>query len=147
MSSAKRRPSCPGEGELKCDCVLLWVGTDHFSHILQGYFFGTVATAWLQQWQWNNHGEYGWINHVYGMPKRTLILIFWYRKIFFDIRNWFSNIRNYMIWEINFWHQKINFWYQKIITIFYIRNSCIFWYQKFDFLISFADIRNSDFLI
>ena len=62
--------------------------------------------------------------------------------IFFLYQKLIANIRNYMIWEINFWHQKINFWYQKIITIFYIRNSCIFWYQKFDFLISFADIRN-----
>ena len=77
---------------------------------------------------------------------------------FLNIRKWISDIKNYfLISNFNIWYQKItrliNFWYQKMVMIFLyqkfmyfliseihvfsdIKNSCIFLYQKIDFLTS-----------
>ena len=90
----------------------------------------------IRKWFFDNRNSIFWYQKLFSDIRNYFLIseiIFWYQKMprfsdirkwFSDIRKWFSDIRNSHI----FWYQKVIFWYQKLI----------FWYQKISIKVLFG---------
>ena len=94
-------------------------------------------------------------NGGYGTPNRILMLLFWYQKMceflisenatIFWYQKLFSDIRNYFLISENatiFWYQKLFSDIRKSIRNYFLISENNFWYQK---IVAFSDIRKSKF--